>query len=286
MNEQLLPTLNTSMNTIKIYENALQQVLITKKKQKFYYKTLIENTKQSKSFDSDYGIYCLIDKIKQHIVNNNTIVNNTNDYINYNIKKVYNILVNNNFIQNYIITENGTIAHTIKEVHSLAMSDTFIYTTYFDKFSASEIVAYLSIFTNIRVTDECKTIKPLSRINYITEAVIHTNDRINYYNDLENSYEIYTATPSDINFDFIDYMLDWCICSDELSCRQLLERIIKDKNIFLGDFVKAILKINNIANEIDSLCDIVTNKFSLQVKIREITKITMKFIVTNQSLYI
>ena len=56
--------------------------------------------------------------------------------------------------------------------------------------------------------------------------------------------------------------------------------------MFVGDFVKAILKINNIAKEIDRVCDLLGNKVGLQSKVREIPKLTLKFIATNQSLYI
>ena len=59
-----------------------------------------------------------------------------------------------------------------------------------------------------------------------------------------------------------------------------------EKEIFLGDFVKAILKINNIAQELDSICNIITNKQDLQVKLKNIPLLTMKYVVTNNSLYI
>jgi hypothetical protein len=58
-----------------------------------------------------------------------------------------------------------------------------------------------------------------------------------------------------------------------------------EKNIFLGEFIKALLKINNIAAEFENVCEI-TNNMKLLKKIREIPDMTMKYIATNQSLYV
>ena len=35
-----------------------------------------------------------------------------------------------------------------------------------------------------------------------------------------------------------------------------IRKIKSEKNIFLGDFIKAILKINTIAAELDKICEI------------------------------
>ena len=59
----------------------------------------------------------------------------------------------------------------------------------------------------------------------------------------------------------------------------------EEKGIFLGEFVKAILKINNIASEIEKIAEMVGN-ISLLSKLKEIPALTLKFVVTNQSLYV
>ena len=40
------------------------------------------------------------------------------------------------------------------------------------------------------------------------------------------------------------------------SCKGLLQNILQEKNIFLGEFIKAILKINNIASECENYVNI------------------------------
>ena len=58
-----------------------------------------------------------------------------------------------------------------------------------------------------------------------------------------------------------------------------------EKNIFIGDFVKAILKINNIASEIERVAEYINNMILLE-KIKDVPNKTLKYIATNQSLYI
>ena len=55
--------------------------------------------------------------------------------------------------------------------------------------------------------------------------------------------------------------------------------------MFLGDFIKAILKINNICNELIKIAEIIDNLKLLEL-LNEIPKLTLKYIVDNQSLYV
>jgi hypothetical protein len=59
----------------------------------------------------------------------------------------------------------------------------------------------------------------------------------------------------------------------------------KNKNVFLGEFVKAITKINNISQEMEKIAESMGN-ISLLSKLRDIPNLTLKFVATNQSLYV
>ena len=282
--------MQTSIETIKEYEDCETKLPFSKKKQRKQIERTMDNIKENKTFEKDYTLYKSINELEKQIEANKRYHDNTKDYIKYNVLSVFEILVNNHFINcenNTIsIPVKGMMAHNIKEVHSLAIADTIQYTNYFEQFTVSDIVGYLSIFTNMNVKDDYKTFVPKSKSYLVQDAVKFTDERISAYKDEENKYQIYTATPSDIHFDLVDYMIDWCNCDDEKSCRSLIDNVTYNKDIFTGDFVKAILKINNIASEIDNLCEILGDKIQLQHKIKEVQKLTMKFIATNQSLYI
>ena len=102
---------------------------------------------------------------------------------------------------------------------------------------------------------------------------------------MEIKNNIDTGTSYDIHYDLQQHIMDWCKCEDEIMCKKAIEKVKHEKGIFLGEFVKAVLKINNIAAEFEKICEIVNN-VSLLEKIRQIPVQTLKYVASNQSLYI
>ena len=76
----------------------------------------------------------------------------------------------------------------------------------------------------------------------------------------------------------------WCIAENEAACYKIFDEAIY-YNISRGEFVKALMKINNVTNEIAKIAEIQSNMTLLE-KAKEIPNITLKSIVTNQSLYL
>jgi hypothetical protein len=68
-------------------------------------------------------------------------------------------------------------------------------------------------------------------------------------------------------------------------CKFLLQKIGEEKGIFLGEFVKALLKINNISGEMEKIAELIGDVEFLK-KLKEIPTLTLKYVVTNQSLYL
>jgi hypothetical protein len=65
----------------------------------------------------------------------------------------------------------------------------------------------------------------------------------------------------------------------------VLQNLEQNKGVFLGEFVKAITKINNISGEMEKIAESIGN-MTLLSKLRDIPRLTLKFVATNQSLYI
>ena len=89
----------------------------------------------------------------------------------------------------------------------------------------------------------------------------------------------------EIHYDLVNYVKEWCDAQNEEECKLVLQKMVGEKEIFLGEFVKALLKINNIVNEFEKVAELVGD-LSLLSKLREIPHMTLKFVVTNQSLYL
>jgi len=88
-----------------------------------------------------------------------------------------------------------------------------------------------------------------------------------------------------IHFDLLYYVVSWCDCECIEDCKFLLQNLENEKGIFLGEFVKALLKINNISCEIEKIAEL-TGNIQLLSKLKEIPVMTLKYIVTTQSLYV
>jgi len=81
-------------------------------------------------------------------------------------------------------------------------------------------------------------------------------------------------------------VLEWCNnVESEKDCMAIINKIKLEKEVFLGDFVKAILKINNIAAELEKVAEI-NNNIPLLEKLRKIPELSLKYVATNNSLYI
>jgi len=194
------------------------------------------------------------------------------------------ILIDNNFItDNFKILEKGIISSQIQEIHSLVFSELYENTSGFKNFTTEELIYIFSCFTNINVEDSIKTYNSSNlKLNNITKII---QKLFNKYEELQNKNYIPNDTECLFHLDLIDILPEWINASSDTECLVILEKIKDEKNIFLGDFIKAILKINTISNELDKICDILNN-LELKNKLINIGKLTLKYIATNQSLYI
>ena len=100
-----------------------------------------------------------------------------------------------------------------------------------------------SIFTNINVKDEYKTINYNSSNGTLNNYSKIISDLYELYQSLECQFKINTGSDYNYNFDIIDYVIRWANAENENECIQIINTITTEKEIFLGDFIKALLKI-------------------------------------------
>ena len=107
----------------------------------------------------------------------------------------------------------------------------------------------------------------------------------NVYRDKEISNNINTGFDYDIHYDLLNFVENWCNCENVEECKRVLQELGSKKEIFLGEFVKALLKINNISSEFEKIAEM-TGNIAFLSKLKEIPNMTLKYVVTNQSLYV
>jgi hypothetical protein len=105
------------------------------------------------------------------------------------------------------------------------------------------------------------------------------------YGDIEVRKEMDTGCSQEYHYDLVKYMLDWCDAHTEIKCKGVIQQAQYEKGVFLGEFIKSLLKIVNIVNELKNI-SLILNDVSFQHKLAYCEEKIMKFVVTNQSLYL
>lgn len=182
------------------------------------------------------------------------------------------------------LTLLGKIASQIREVHCLVFAKLYE-DKMLEKLSSKQLVSLFSCFTNIKVSDEVKDSIPKSKDIVVYDFILKVLDMYHDYKDIELLRNINTGFDYDINYDLLNYVEKWCDTESVEDCKLVLQELGQDKEIFLGEFVKALLKINNISCEMEKIAEM-TGNIAFLSKLKEIPNMTLKYVVTNQSLYV
>lgn len=182
------------------------------------------------------------------------------------------------------LTLKGSIASQLREIHCLIFAKLF-QENELNHLSSKQIVSILSCFTNISVSDNLKDNQPKCNDIECKNTILKINDLYTEYQEKEVQYNIQSGLDYNIHFDLMNYLIEWCQCEKVEECKFILQKLANEKEVFLGEFVKALLKINNICSEMEKIAEM-TGNISFLNKLKEIPNMTLKYVVTNQSLYV
>jgi superfamily II RNA helicase len=215
----------------------------------------------------------------------------TENYISTNTISVGDFLQKHKFIEEdsgdeYKVTELGNIASQLQETNPLALSKIIIDTDYFKSFTPIQIATILSCFTNVNVKDDVKRYNVGGFDTLVDSTTQKLKDLMQMYQDSERAM-IYNDCGTDYTFhlDLQVAIKDWCMADSEERCKEIIQTLKNDSGIFLGDFIKSILKISNIVSELEKIAEMV-HRVDMLEKVQHITPMIMKYVATNLSLYI
>lgn len=243
------------------------------------HRTLNEDKKQVKE---SYANKDKVNKLRENILHMET-------YLDTNVDRVVDILKDTGFAElndegDLVLSEKGRVASQFHEVHCLVFAE-FIREERLVGLSAKQLIALFSCFTNLTVPEDLKAIVPRSNdkttLDVVREAVV----KMDKYYRLEEEHNIHSGTDYDMTYDMLEYVDQWCDCKCEGECRLFLQKLDSEKQLFLGEFVKAIMKILNISREMEKVAELIGRVDFLNT-LREIPTLIMKFVATNQSLYV
>lgn len=248
------------------------------------------------NLEKDIKLIIKYEKIEKQYNNMKNSILEKDKYFSKDIETFVEMLQKQQFIQydttntstkNYTLTQKGTIASILQEVPSLPFTE-FITHNIQDitSLSPSELTVLLSMFTNIRLSEQDKVNDPTT-LNIPYECLINIANiktYINKYMDIELFVCNSVLKNYEYHYDICEIVYKWCEATTEEETNKVFQEL-EYWGIFLGDFVKAILKINNIVNELEKVAEIMEN-VKLLSSLQSIHKITLKSVVTNNSLYL
>ena len=282
--------LSTPMDVIVEYIELENKVKTAVNKKRKEYEQKIRNiTDKYKSIQHHKQSVMNIQEKEREINKLNKEMEVVSNYIQNGVQLVIQLLTDEGFVEKgddgVQLLFSGTIATHIREINCLVFAR-LIDDKKLMSFSSKQLVCIFSCFTNITLTDDnCKDVFPKCADKMVNDVVIKINEMYTYYQEKETSYGINSGADYTIHYDLMNYVVEWCDCENVVECKQLLQKLEVEKGIFLGEFVKALLKINNISCEMEKIAELIGDVSFLN-KLREINSMTLKYVVTNQSLYV
>ena len=188
--------------------------------------------------------------------------------------------------ENKTITEKGQIALQFQEIPSIAFADFFIkQKEMLNLISPKEFITLFSIFTNIRLSDEDRvhnyeSINISDNCKTLFKKITGT---LNFWSAIENDFG-HNCDQYNIQYDLAEIIYKWSFVKNESDAYKIFNEL-DYWGIFIGDFVKAVLKINTIAEEVKKVA-MLTENLGLVEKMNEIPTLTLKSVITNNSLYL
>lgn len=279
----------TQIDVLKKYKELKNNIsIVSNKQRKRLQKEINDIEEQNRTISQDIEYLNEYEYIQDEKNKNGGFKMNAINYIQNNIDNILHVLNTNEFLEyGYGLTSKGIISMHIQEIHPLVIGDLYEKFEGFSNITATELCGLLSCFTNISMPNDLRlSIPGDTHINGSVKNIAkHISSLMDKYYDLESEYQLDTGAEYNYHFELIDYIINWCKADNEIKCNEIINNLKIEKELFLGEFIKSILKINNIAKEIEKICEVNEN-ISLLQKVKEIPELTLKYVVTNQSLYI
>ena len=270
------------------YTHCKQQFVVSvNKKRREADKNIKQLQDQYHTIDKDIDIFIKYNSKIDQLNKKTNLCINTEKTLEINVYKILGFLEEKAFIDfnhTYLLTTSGKIATQIRELHCLIFAS-LIQSKMLHNLEPKELVGLLSCFTNISVQEEKRNILPNTENIKVKNTIMTIYKLYNDQEQYENEHMIETGFDYSIHFDLIDYVIKWCECENETDCKEVLQQISLEKDIFLGEFIKAILKINNITSEMEKIAEMLGDMNFLSI-LKSVPQLTLKYVATNQSLYV
>ena len=232
---------------------------------------------EHKFIDSDVNTITVYDETLVKLAEKDGRLMSVEKYVESMVDTTLGLLERRGFLLDGGLTVSGHYAAALKEVHCLVFAG-LLDVRYFENTDVPSLVEIFSCFTNISVQEQLKE-------TVVPDRLRHIGGLYDDYLKEECELKINSGIEYELQYDLMPYMREWCESDNVDSCKWIIQRMMTEKGIFLGEFVKALLKINNIATEFGSIAEKMGD-IALLAVLKAIPDAILKFVVTNQSLYV
>ena len=263
---------------------------LNNKKRKRMEQKIKQIEEDNKMIQTDYKKYLEREKYLDEIKKEEAYKVTLTDYIKIQVENVINVLKQTEFIaeldNKYVLTLKGQCGMKIQETHSLILVDLLRQFNDFKDFTIEEIISLMSCFTSLTIKDKYKVYQPDNVYSSHLEKAAKQIESLFYkYSDLEQINKIDTGSEWELNYDIMNSMIEWCGATTELECKKIIQGLQINKEVFLGEFVKSLIKITNIIREIKQVASLSCN-VELENKLEKCNDKILKYVITTQSLYV
>ena len=284
--ELMVKELEISAKSVNFEKKIELDKIIMQQEMKWSNVTIIRKGSLTDKEINDYK-YWLIKKDGLSILEDN--IKNLDEIIMSSVSRTRQLLLDQEFINKVedklTLTTKGRLAFNLHEIHPLAMAE-FMNSKQIESLTANQIASVLSIFTDVRISDDCK----IFQVNMVhcSQNVKNAVNSIKFwydkYYDLETKYQTEFIDDYTIHYDMMELIEKWTYAEDEVECKEILDEA-SYWGIYGGTFIKAVFNINNIAMELEKVYEENEN-LAMKEKMKGIQYLILKSIAVNQSLYI
>ena len=238
-------------------------------------KKSIEESKEFKDNKAKYEKYDIykkeLDKLEENIWACNYLLR-------YNIQIMMDLLVEENYAVVDKITKKGVIATGINECNELLFTE-MIFEGWLEDLDFPEIIAVLSSFINEKDPNGGEKYISDLKVSRKVENVLHKLvAKGEYFINLEDKHKIYINSNYTVYLDFIEPAYIW-------ASGGTIRDIYSVTSVYDGNFVKAIMRINNICDNLKDILVLMEN-YKLLEKIENYQEVLIRDITSINSLYV
>jgi superfamily II RNA helicase len=162
----------------------------------------------------------------------------------------------------WMLTERGTCAQLFHELHGIVWSKRLL-----EQETEKE--------------EEEKEEKTVEEWIVVLSSTMETHDTV----EEEDDPGIRLTCRNGYQTTYSELLLAWCAASTEAECKQVWE-LVREQGCTLGEFVKVLLKLTALAQEVETVCVTLAIRPDVQCYMQQVPHRLLKHVATNQSLYL